>query len=76
MQHARDTNGALRAAKVGGMDRCHNCGQEIIEIENDGLRLSGCLTCNLWASADGDRWVRLSEEDLRALHELRHGGHK
>jgi hypothetical protein len=66
--------GIILANKVGGMDRCHNCGQEIIEIENDALRLSGCLTCNLWASADGDRWVRLSEEDLRALHQLRHGG--
>jgi hypothetical protein len=27
------------------------------------------------ASVDGDRWVRLSEEDLRALHQLRHPGH-
>ena len=58
------------------MERCHNCGQEILETENDGLRLTGCLTCNLWASVDGDRWVRLAEEDLRALHQLRHGGHK
>jgi len=40
------------------MVRCYNCGQELIEIENDGLRLAGCLTCNLWAPPDGDRWVR------------------
>ena len=45
------------------MEHCHNCGQEIIEI--DGLGLSGCLTCNLWTSAVGDRWVRHSEEDCR-----------
>jgi hypothetical protein len=46
------------------MDRCQNCGQDLIEIENAGLRLTGCLTCNLWAAVEGDRWVRLSEEDL------------
>ena len=58
------------------MGRCHNCGQELIEIDNQGERLTGCLTCNLWAPAEGGRWVRLSEEDLRALHQLRHGGKK
>ena len=56
------------------MDRYYNCKQELIEIENDGLRLAGCLTCNLWVPHAGDQWVRLSEEDLRALHSLRHGG--
>ena len=56
------------------MQRCHNCGQELIEIDNQGERLTGCLTCNLWAPANGDRWVRLSVEDLRALHQLRHEG--
>ena len=60
--------------EVSGMDRCHNCRQELLEIENDRLRLTGCLTCNLWAPVEGDRWVQLSEEDLRALHQLRHGG--
>ena len=42
-------------------------------IENDGLHLTGCLTCNLWAPVEGDRWVQLSEEDLHTLHQLRHG---
>ena len=58
------------------MDRCHNCGQELIEIDNHGQSLTGCLTCNLWASGSDERWIRLSEEDLQALHQLRHGGHK
>ena len=58
------------------MGRCHNCGQELIEIDPYGERLTGCLTCNLWAPAKGDRWVRLSEEDLHALHQLRHGEKK
>ena len=56
------------------MDRCHNCGQELIEIDNRGERLRGCLTCNLWSVGDDKSWTRLSEEDLRALHQLRHGG--
>jgi hypothetical protein len=59
------------------MVRCHNCGQELVDIDNHGQRLTGCLTCNLWKSPRaGERWVRLSEEDLRALHQLRHGGKK
>jgi hypothetical protein len=53
---------------------CNQCKQPLTEIDNYGERLTGCLTCNLWATADGTRWKRLSEEDLRALHLLvRHG---
>ena len=39
------------------MGRCHNCGQELIEIDNRGERLTGCLTCNLWAGEEGKRWI-------------------
>jgi hypothetical protein len=53
---------------------CRECGQELIEIDNRGERLLGCLTCNLWAAEGKEHWVRLSEEDLRALQELRHKG--
>ena len=56
------------------MDCCHDCGREVVEIDNRGEHLTGCLTCNLWATEEGKRWVRLSVEDLRALHQLRHGG--
>jgi len=52
---------------------CNHCKQGLIEIDNRGERLTGCLTCNLWASVDSKRWKRLSEADLRALHLLRHG---
>ena len=55
------------------VQRCNQCGQELIEIDNRGERLVGCLTCNLWTAAVSARWIRLSEEDLRALHQLRHG---
>ena len=58
------------------MGQCYNCWQELIEIDNGGERLTRCLSCNLWGSGSDKRWVRLSEEDLRALHQLRHGGHK
>jgi hypothetical protein len=58
------------------LGRCNHCKQPLVEIDNRGQRLTGCLTCNLWAPADGKRWTRLSEEDLRALHRLRYGGKK
>jgi hypothetical protein len=57
-----------------GITRCNQCKQALTEIDNGGERLTGCLTCNLWATADGKRWKRMSEEDLRALHQLRHYG--
>jgi hypothetical protein len=56
------------------MDRCNHCKQELIEIDNRGERLTGCLSCNLWSASGEKLWIRLSEEDLRALHQLRHGG--
>ena len=59
------------AEKVEG---CNQCGRELIEIDNHGKRLVGCLTCNLWAAPDSKHWTRLGEEDLRSLHRLCHGG--
>ena len=44
------------------------------EIDSRGQRLTGCITCNLWTAGDAKGWTRLSVEDLRALHQLRHGG--
>jgi hypothetical protein len=38
------------------MRRCNNCGQELIEIDNKGRHLTGCLTCNLWAG-EGEGWI-------------------
>jgi hypothetical protein len=39
------------------------CEQPLMEIDNRGTRLRGCMTCNIWLSAD-DKKVGLSEEDL------------
>ena len=52
---------------------CNHCKQPLIKIDNRGEQLTGCPTCNLWWADEGKRWRRLSEEDLRALHLLRHG---
>jgi hypothetical protein len=49
---------------------CRECKWPLVEIDNRGQRLKGCLTCNIWWSPMGAK-VRLSEEDLRALHQLR-----
>jgi len=37
-----------RMIETGKDKNCHHCGQPLIEIDNRGQRLSGCLTCNLW----------------------------
>jgi hypothetical protein len=49
---------------------CHECKRPLIVIDNRGENLVGCLSCNLWCDRDGNA-VRLSEEDLAALHALR-----
>jgi hypothetical protein len=54
-------------------ERCNQCHQPLTEIDNYGQNLRGCFTCNLWATVDGERWIRLSEEDLRSFHRLRRG---
>ena len=51
-------------------DSCRECRRPLLEIDNRGQRLRGCMTCNIWWSTDGVKF-RLSEEDLRALHSMR-----
>ena len=53
------------------MGYCFECKQKLIEIDNRGEHLTGCLTCNVWWSRWSANAVKLSEEDLHALHELR-----
>ncbi len=52
------------------IDICRECKQPLVEIDNRGDHFTGCMTCNIWWSAEGEK-IRLSEEDLRALHALR-----
>jgi hypothetical protein len=49
---------------------CHECKRPLTEIDNRGQLLKGCMTCNIWRSPAGDK-VRLSEEDLHALYQMR-----
>jgi hypothetical protein len=58
------------------MDRCNNCRQALIEIDNRGRRLIGCLTCNQWSASGVKGWIRLDEEDVQALHYLRRNTRK
>ena len=46
-------------------------GATLIEIEDRGTRLIGCLDCNDWRSIDGLRRVKLAEDDVGALRKLR-----
>ena len=41
---------------------CSHCGRPLIEIDNRGERLTGCLACNLWAATGARGWKRLSEK--------------
>jgi hypothetical protein len=51
---------------------CTECHQRLVEIDNGGQILVGCITCNRWLDQDGNL-VQLSVEDSAALHALRRG---
>ena len=51
--------------------KCKRCSGTLIEIEDRGTRLIGCLDCNDWRSTDGLRRVKLADDDVGALRELR-----
>jgi len=53
--------------------KCKRCSDTLIEIEDRGTRLIGCLACNDWRSLDGLRRVKLAEDDVGALRKLRGG---
>jgi hypothetical protein len=52
------------------MADCRECKQPHVEIDNRAMYLTGCMTCNIWWTNEGEK-VRLSEADLRALHATR-----
>ena len=69
MKIYREELEAVTSLPQGTANTCRECKQAVIEIDNRGQHLTGCMTCNIWWSADEEK-VRLSEEDLAALHEL------
>ena len=50
---------------------CFECNRPLVEVDNRGQRLRGCMTCNIWWSLTGGGAVRLSVEDLYALQQLK-----
>ena len=58
-------------ACMKGSSYCFECKRPLVEIDNRGYRLRGCLTCNIWWSLTGGGPVKLSVEDLQALQQLR-----
>jgi hypothetical protein len=53
--------------------KCKRCSAALIEIDDRGTQLKGCLACNDWRSVDGLRRVKLSDEDVEALRKMRAG---
>ena len=66
----RPKRAEYHAGMTEATNYCFECKRLLVEIDNRGQRLRGCMTCNIWCTAEGNK-VRLSEEDLRALHGLR-----
>ena len=57
---------------------CFECKRPLVEIDNRGHHLRGCMTCNIWWSLTGGGAVKLSVEDLHALQvpkRTKEGGH-
>jgi hypothetical protein len=49
---------------------CDACSRPLVRIDAWGELLDGCLHCNRWTSAGGDRlWKPLPTEDIEALRE-------
>ena len=47
------------------LGNCGRCGAPLIEIENHGHHLTGCVACNVWEGAS--YLVELEVEDWEAL---------
>jgi hypothetical protein len=54
-----------------GTSYCFECKRPLIEIDNRGQRLRGCMTCNIWWPIGGGIGIKLSVEDLQALQQLK-----
>jgi hypothetical protein len=44
-----------------------DCGEQLIETDRYGERLTGCIQCNRWSSDKSAFSVELSVEDFKAL---------
>jgi hypothetical protein len=53
-----------------------DCGEQLIEIDRYGERLTGCIECNRWRSDKSAFSVELSVEDFAALRVPENEGDK
>jgi hypothetical protein len=51
--------------------RCKQCDQTLVEIDNYGDHLIGCVECNRWTWRASKQPIELPEDDLKALKESR-----
>jgi hypothetical protein len=42
-------------------DRCKQCNQRLVEIDNYGERLIGCIECNCWRSLASKRPIEFMD---------------
>jgi len=47
--------------------RCKQCYQPLVEIDNYGERLLGCIECNHWTWRGSKQLIALPQDDLEAL---------
>ena len=52
-------------------NRCKQCDQPLVEIDNYGERLMGCIKCNRWTWRGGKQPIELPESDLEALKQAK-----
>jgi hypothetical protein len=69
----KPTPHCYNACMTESISYCFECKRPLIEIDNRGKRLRGCMTCNILWSLTGGGAVKLSVEDLQALQQLRRG---
>ena len=66
-------SGSPKSPKIECHAEMHICGQIWREIDNEGIRLTGCLNCNFWTARDGKEWRRLTVDELNSIRRPRTG---
>jgi len=56
-----------RTLLVMPSSRCKQCDQPLVEIDNYGERLIGCIECNCWTWRGSKQPIELPQDDLEAL---------
>jgi uncharacterized Zn finger protein (UPF0148 family) len=62
-----ENKGSLTIEPAMTSSHCKQCDQPLVEIDNYGERLIGCIECNRWTWRGSKRPIELPEDDLEAL---------